>query len=128
MKKLIIVIIAVLYMGAATGATLHLHYCMNELVSLGLIKKESGQCTKCGMKEGKDCCCKDEQKLIKLSTDHKTSENTFHLYKLAPAIIIYFPDFSFSKLSSVTEENPLSHAPPPGSGVALFILNCVFRI
>jgi hypothetical protein len=128
MKKLVIIFIAVLYMGAATGATVHLHYCMNKLVSLGLIKKENGKCSRCGMKEGKDCCCKDEQKLIKLSTDHKTSENTFHLYKLASAIIQYIPEFSFTKLSSVTEENPLSHAPPRSSGVALFIRNCVFRI
>ena len=128
MKKLIILIIAVLYMGAATGATVHLHYCMNELVSLRFFKKEQGKCSKCGMKESKDNCCKEEQKLLKLDAGHKASETAFHLFKLAPAVIYYISDFPFTERSSITEEYPLSHAPPRCRKINSYILNRNFRI
>ncbi len=111
MKKLITIIIAVLYMGAATGATVHLHYCMDKLVSSGLIKDEGGKCSKCGMNESKDCCCKDEQKLLKLDIDHKASETAFSFFKLTPALIHYNAEVSLTRLSTITEELPFTHAP-----------------
>ncbi len=127
MKKLIIFAVTVLYMGAATGANVNLHYCMQKMISWNIVKNEEKKCGKCGMAKSDDCC-KDQQKLFKLNTDHKASENNIHFYKLAPAEIHFPAEFTLVSLSSLTVEYPLANAPPPDSGVPLFIRNCVFLI
>src|SRR5688572_30125687 len=74
MKKLVVTILAFLYLSASVGATVHLHYCMDKLVNVGLWHKEEKQCGKCGMEksdENNKGCCKDEHKQVKLENDHK---------------------------------------------------------
>ncbi len=56
----------------SVGATVHLHYCMNEYVSWDLAhSKEDNKCGKCGMTDKKSGCCKDEYKQVKLSVDQQ---------------------------------------------------------
>jgi hypothetical protein len=60
---------------SASGGTIHLHYCMGELVQTSLFKSSTGRCVKCGMqkhKEGVDCC-KDVQVVIKSADKHIAS-------------------------------------------------------
>ena len=131
MKKFIITILAFLYISSTTGATVHFHYCMGELVQLGLWHSESNKCGECGMEKNNakpNSCCKDEHKQIKIEKDQKATAAIEMLQLIAnatPASIIEIP---LDDLSSVTEENPLSHAPPRNSDVAVYIRNCVFRI
>lgn len=131
MKQFIAVIIAILYMGSTTGATLHMHYCMGKLVDSGLWHNESKTCGKCGMhkdKEAKDGCCKDEHKQVKLETDHKAATGYFlsQLFTIgAPATFFELPAID---LPSIAEKNPVSNAPPRSTGIAVYIRNCVFRI
>ena len=97
MKKLIVLFLAVLYMGAATGTTVHLHYCMEKLIGFDITKTEGEKCSNCGMKAGKDCC-KDEQKLLKINTAHKASESNFQFVKLPPAVLIICTRDSFAAI------------------------------
>jgi hypothetical protein len=132
MKKLIIAISAILYLGTSTGATLHLHYCMGELVDWSAWAASKGKCGKCGMikktTKAKDCC-KDEQKQVKLHSDQKRAELAIVLMHLSISaqpvsiIEIYSP-----KLSSISEKNPTSNAPPGDNAVPVYIRNRVFRI
>ena len=79
MKRLLVTILAILYLGTSTGATIHMHYCMGKLVDMKLWHSGRDKCGNCGMKKSKACakkCCKDEHKLVKLEKDHrKAAEN-----------------------------------------------------
>lgn len=140
MKKFLVTILAIIYLTTSVGATVHMHYCMDKLVAWGLGKEKSKvkACPSCGMVKtttDKHCdkkskgCCKDEQKIVKLENDQKISETSFHLSIIpAEAIIPRFSDYSFEYAYSLTEEYPLTNAPPRTGSVSLFIRNCVFRI
>lgn len=73
-------------------------------------------------------CCKHEHKQVKLENDHK-GVATYSLTELVsialPVVVFEVPDI---KLSTVTEQNPQSHAPPRSGDIAVYIRNCVFRI
>ena len=127
MKKFVTAILAVLYISTSTGATVQLHYCMGKLADWRFGHNKSNTCSKCGMEKNdakKTSCCKDEHKFIKNDTDQKVVESSFQLMKIAGAAL--FPDYSelpLLHISSVTEENPVSNAPPRDSGVAVYIFN-----
>ena len=133
MKKFIVSILAVLYLGSSSGATIHLHYCMGKLVEWGLWHKKSDKCSKCGMEmankgTGKDCC-KDEHKQIQIDKDQKTVENTFQLAQFSGiALDSGFIIYQDTVISSVTEKYPKSNAPARSREQPLFLLNCIFLI
>src|ERR1035437_4955481 len=91
MRKFIVSILAILYLGLSTGATVHVHYCMGKLVGSSLWHNEkSDLCSKCGMskKVSKNKCCKDEYKVVKVEQDQKTGDAAYHIYQLTSTIII----------------------------------------
>ena len=132
MKKFITAILAFLYIGTSTGATVHMHYCMGKIADWGIVQNDSKTCGKCGMEKtdsNNNGCCKDEHKFFKDDTSQKITKNNIEICKLfsaaLPASYIELPNVEFS---SVTEENPISYAPPRTNPVAVYILNCVFLI
>ena len=130
MRKLIVAILALLYISASAGATLHLHYCMGLLADWGLQHNESKKCSKCGMEEKKDNrCCKHEQKFFKNDTDQKTTESAFQqLPSISISIPPSFVEMAFNNFHSKKSVNPISHAPPRSNNIAVYIRNCVFLI
>ena len=132
MKKFIVAILAILYLGTSVGATVHLHYCMGKLVDWSLWNNSSSKCSNCGMENSHvasdDGCCKDEYKVFKNDKDQKLTQNASYLLEasFAPHIIsrITLPAVH---ISTVTETNPISHA-PPRSQAAIYIRNRVFLI
>ncbi|MBP9097633.1 MAG: hypothetical protein V9F01_04525 [Chitinophagaceae bacterium] len=132
MKKFITAILAVLYISTSTGAMVHMHYCMGQLADWGLGHNKSKTCSKCGMEksdEKDNGCCKDEHKFIKNDTDQKAAEAGFQMIQLfATAIPVSFVEIPSADFPTVTEENPISHAPPRSGGVAVYVRNCTFLI
>ena len=141
MKKLLIAILAVVYLASSIGATIHLHYCMDKLVawSLGNEKTSNIACPFCGMAKttsDKHCgkqvkgCCKDEQKQIKVDKDQKAPNDIGFSYAKPFLQIANHTSFEIPSLAiiSPTLEYPTSHAPPRAGNVPLFIRNSVFRI
>ncbi len=132
MKKLIVTILALIYITTSTGATIHLHYCMGQLADWGLEADKSKTCGSCGMAKNdqkKDDCCKDEHKFLKNHTDQKYAEAGLHLMQLlAIALPPSFFEFQVNYFPPLTGGNPMSHAPPRGASVAVYIRNCVFLI
>jgi len=132
MKKLVVAILAILYMGVSTGATLHLHYCMGKLIGWDLGHKEGDACGSCGMKKGlseNKGCCKDEHKQIKLDNDQKMVESMLQLMHASGAVIL--PVYGLlpeSRPVSFAVAYPVSHAPPRSSGIERYILHRHFRI
>lgn len=132
MKKVLTTIIAIVYLSTSVGATVQLHYCMGKLADYGLDYKESKACRTCGMDKsnGKNNgCCKDEHKFLKNTTDQKIAESSFQLIEImGTALPALYAELPSIKISSLTEENPVTNAPPRSNGVAVYILNRTFLI
>jgi hypothetical protein len=130
MKKFIVSILAVLYLGSSTGATIHLHYCMDKLIGWNLEHPKSDRCGSCGMikKQKEKGCCKDEYKHLKLQNDQKATASYQVIQLNSVAILTNFFIAPSVNFPSLAEENPLSHAPPGSESIPLYIRNKVFRI
>lgn len=130
LKKFLVTILLIFYFAASTGATVHVHYCMGELISWKLWHKEDPKkkCSKCGMTEQKGCC-EDEQHLVKMDEDHNAVQPK-----------LFYPDLHFQQITAIHPDlpvviiatpvisNPCNHGPPRNSKVAVFVRNRVFRI
>ena len=138
MKKFIVSILAILYMGSSTGATIHMHYCMGKLVSWGLQKQESKKCSFCGMTKkhvtqqgfaAKNECCKDDFKQVKADNDQKVSSPALQFSKLfTEGTAQHQPAFQSIYVPSFTIQYPTAHAPPRTGTVPVFLYHCHFRI
>ncbi|MGF2412710.1 HYC_CC_PP family protein [Ferruginibacter sp.] len=132
MKKILVTILALVYLITSTGVAIQMHYCMGELAGWGLGSDKSQTCSNCGMKESSEKengCCKDKHMLIKNTADQKFTETcsftTQDFSIILPANFIEFPPSIFS---SVREEKPNKNAPPRSCGVAVYIRNCAYLI
>lgn len=130
MKKIAVILLLVIYSSSTVRATVHLHYCMNELVGWSLVHSDKDKkCGKCGMKEKKGGCCKDEHKQIKITADHQQKNfsvdfsNTFFL-----GAVPSFFNIPVVLISSIIEIYPTCHAPPDIVNTRLYILHCVYLI
>ena len=133
MKKLILIILTLLYIGSNTGAVLHVHYCMGKLSGWdwGYVNK-SNTCSKCEMdkqNQKKNTCCKDEEKIFQDNIDQKTAESVYQLIPSAffalPILVFDTPTFNFP---SLVAEKQISCALISVDGVAVYIRDCVFLI
>jgi len=140
MKKILVTILALVYLVASMGATVHLHYCMDKLVAWGLGNEKNGKksCPYCGMAKTtkdkhcisqKDGCCKDEQKQVKIEKDQDATSFQYNFSKQfevlsSYSLVSYFPTYIISPVL----EFPTTHAPPFEEKVPVFVRNCVFRI
>ncbi len=137
MKKIIVAIIAILYIFSAVGANVHIHYCMGKVIEKNVCQSHSNnnkcnKCSKCGMsysKSIKKSCCKDEQKEIKISKDQNNSTN--FLISIQPSfqvICTTFSEFSIAEFTNISEKKPTANSPPKYSKTAVYIKNCTFLI
>lgn len=130
-KKVFAAILALLYFTATTGATVHLHFCMGKLVEETLWHNEAEQCSKCGMEKNqqKNDCCKDEHKQIKLQNDHYLAVSNFSVFDITSlALPVAFIEIPSPAITSISEGNPRSNAPPRSWDIPIYKRNCVFRI
>jgi hypothetical protein len=129
-KKAAVILLLLIYGSATMGATVHLHYCMNEFVGWSLLHSKDDTCGKCGMEEkDKEGCCKDEHKHFKLKADQqKAAVAAFITNIIAPAVITPTTDFDFQAFLKVTESYSPCHAPPDIGDTKLHVLHCVFLI
>src|SRR5512138_104862 len=117
MKKIIVAILAVLYLSTSIGATVHLHYCMGRLVDWGLWHTNSSRCSTCGMEKkhgsNDNGCCRDEHKQLKVEKDQKLSESFLQSGRIAAELTaVPVSVYSFLLPVAVTQEFSKSNAPP----------------
>jgi len=132
MKRFFVAILSLLYICTSTGATVHIHYCMGKLADWGFGNSQSKTCSGCGMEKtttGDNGCCKDEHRFLKNNTDQKIAESGFQLVQLiSVAVPGNFFKMPVVDLLSISEEIPVSHAPPRSSNIPVYIRCCVYRI
>lgn len=141
MKKFLLTILALVYLASSIGATVYRHYCMDKLVSWGVVGQEKEMqrdCSYCGMPRTGNAghcsyqvrgCCHDEHQQVKIEKDQKIVEGSVKLVKPSSPIITHSQaGFSSVIVQTPVIAYPVTHAPPQTGKVALFIRNCVFRI
>lgn len=112
------------------GATVYMHYCMDEFAGWSLFNGKNEKCGKCGMEEkDKGGCCKDEHKQFKLKIDHQKAEvaEFINLF-ISPVLSVPVVDFNFISLLNIAESFPTCHAPPDIGQEKLYVLHCVFLV
>lgn len=109
----------------------HMHYCMGELVEKNFWASEDTQCHSCGMdKSGSDSekCCKEEVKQVKVDKEHNPAQAFVFQVLLPVETPLPLPSFSHPLISTLTEDYPLSHAPPASGTKDIYKRIRVFRI
>jgi hypothetical protein len=102
-------------MASATGATVHIHYCMGKFMSASLHHSDEGICGRCGMKKAaqKKGCCKDEQTTIKAS-DHQLSKASFDFSHTLyfTGHILHGAFYQYPPYSRIEESISCANSPP----------------
>ena len=127
MKKLLVAIIAILYMASSSGVAMEIHYCMGKKSGVEFYGSTNVKCGKCGMTEKKGCC-QDKHQFYKLKDAHKTvSGNEIPEISIV-AISTNFVSFNYHVISTLDDNAFKNHSPPQFTKPSTCILNCNFRI
>lgn len=120
-----------LYSFTVSGASVHIHYCMDEFsgLAISLSGEKTSLCGLCGMeeKESGDCCNEEIQKIETDKDQLKKSNDYSFKQVLENQKQSGFTYNSFLQ-SSVSENYPVSNAPPSEAEISLNILHCNYRI
>ena len=127
MKKIIVSILAFLYLGVSSGIAMEIHYCMGKKAGVELYGTSNEKCGKCGMK-GKPGCCNNEHKFYKLSDSHKSVSNNLNFEMPVDVVTNNFILFDLLLTESPAKEKINNHSPPLYNWPSACILNCVFRL
>ena len=131
MKKLVITILAIFYLGVSSGATLHFHHCMGELVEWGFSDyslDKDDKCSSCGMKQGNsELCCKSQKQELKLKESCKAPLNVYQaqIFTLVPQT---FVELSIEAIRDVNQQYLNQILVPRSVKTPAFLRNCNFRI
>ena len=131
MKQFAAFILLIIYFVTSTGGTINYHFCMGEVADFSFWENEEKNCGRCGMEkqESEDKgCCRDERQWIKIEDDQKTNTNKLEISRLQPEAIsfVFFNNWFFA--SQNHHPFPESKAPLRSCELAVYLLNCVFRI
>jgi hypothetical protein len=123
MKKVLIALLALVYLSFSVGMVLYGHYCMGELVSLSLAPSTDEACAKCGMqKHGaqSSACCQDVAVSAKV-TDAHLQETVVEPLALTPLWLHPAPYAPTTPLVSAAMLAPLLTNHPPGKSSLLYL-------
>ncbi len=130
MKKLIITILAIFYLGVSSGATVHFHFCMGELVDLNISPDKAHKCSTCGMDKARSKnCCKDQHQKLEVKDSTKASQIVYHFNltgKETP--LSSYRELEEVYLYSISENKTIGNSPPRTQATPVFIRNKNFRI
>lgn len=128
MKKFLLVILTLLYIGVSSGIALNLHYCMGKLADIKL--GQTGTCASCGKQNQPSDCCSTETQLIKLSVDQNV--HLMSATDLTPVTIELlsglFYEFSASDVPNDISPFVTNESPHGWTTLPLFIHHCTFLI
>ena len=116
-------------MTVSSGLAMEIHYCMGKLAGVDFHNNDKNdKCGRCGMKENKEGCCKDEHKFYKLDGAYKNVSNDLDFN--APVKYLITDNWIFNQDLTISDlpRTPNNHSPPIYQGSSRCILHCVFRL
>ena len=126
MKKFLISIFAIFYLGLSCGFAFNMHFCMGRFSSVELFHTGKNTCTKCGMKN-RQGCCDSKLTVVKITDSQQLSSAELNIHSPLIAVINYHTYLSVN--SAVHPANTIFTATsPPVNGAFLCILNSIFII
>ncbi|PUZ26986.1 hypothetical protein GA0116948_104254 [Chitinophaga costaii] len=133
MKKALLLLWIIFYLGTASGATVHLHYCMGKIIGWGLREaRPSATCPSCGMhkKPGNNCCGDVPQCTSTEKQDLVVSATSLPFLPDQFSVILPFILYHFSPIALAFHGYSVKNifVRPPGPEMPVFLKNCVFRI
>jgi len=125
LKKLLAILLLVLYGVSSTGATVQMHYCCGKLKSIQLTAAPVKECGNKHKMGSKPCC---ETKQVSVKAQHQQAFYTITIGTKAPAEPQhYFNQYSIQKPAETTYDQQVDYSSPPLIQ-SICILNCVFRV
>jgi hypothetical protein len=129
MQKIAVILLICVYALSSFGVGIKQFYCCGKLksTSISLVENSKEKCAKGDKKSG---CCKTEFKSLKVKDTHIAADAINNPAKHFTDFHVFIPSFEVAALAN----EPMgianaSHAPPPSHhGVAVYILNCTYRI
>jgi len=124
MKKILVILLLLVYGGSVSGTTLYFHYCCGKLRNIDLTPIEHKGCGQHSQMD-KQSCCQSQSLELKVKSEHQSEPSFSPLYKCS----ILPPEEVFA--TPVIENFrtvPKAGLSPPLPVSSLFILHCVFRI
>jgi hypothetical protein len=124
-KKLLAILLLLVYTAASSGTVMSAHYCMGEFEGISIGEKQQDQCGYCGMEDAG--CCHDLMQVVKIDDSQlvKASSVAFDYKYLVhptkqtfPIVVLFKQDKN--KFSQRTFIDP--------GGPPVYLRNCVFRI
>lgn len=136
MKKVLLIIITLIYVVMSSGVTLTYHYCKGRLANVKVMALADNcascgknSCVSCGMQMNPSPCCSDETQFIKITSDQNISN---FMADLSPATIELLPvllnEFRFLQPEDVLIDHQIFDDPPECTSTPLFIHHCTFLI
>jgi hypothetical protein len=127
-KRILVLIIALVYLAVSSGFTVHMHYCMGHFVSAAFVDDEQDihECGHCGMKKkkGANGCCKDEHKIVKNDTGHSPAKEikapSAPVEYLLPVASFIYPA-NTEAVSVAIVHSFRAHAPPDPYDCPLYL-------
>ncbi|MEY4279182.1 MAG: hypothetical protein RL377_1186 [Bacteroidota bacterium] len=110
-KKILVILLLVMYSASTMGATIHVHYCMNKIAGWSFSSEKKDKCARCGMKN--TGCCKDEQKQLKVASEQQKSSFNANLNFQVASPFSFFSEFNTNAAICINKF-PIAnlHAPP----------------
>lgn len=126
MKRLLTLIVTIIYFCISSGFVMSVHYCMGKVNKINVEIVPSKSCI-CGKKEMKGCC-KTESKFVKLTDIHQATNADVSIIKTFHIVPVSYTNNNANVISINTKLVSTNHSPPIISPQPIYILNCVFRI
>jgi hypothetical protein len=132
MKRTLLTILAIFYLGVSSGAAVHFHYCMDKLVSWSMAKQSGKLCDFCKMplaESKKKSCCNDVKHEVKVESSQKVNQTVYKFDQPSTPIILseLFVNYRAPVPVKIIRE-ALSNAPPNRQQVPVYLKNCTYRI
>ena len=128
MKKIIISLLAFIYLGLSSGIAMEIHYCMGKKSSVAFYSDDQEKCSKCGMTDKLSGCCHDKHQFFKISDAHQTVANQLNLSHCEIALPVSYIYYN-GPSAIITAANIIQvHSPPNYTRPSICILNCIFRL
>jgi len=127
-KKISLILLLTIYALSSFGIGVKEFYCCGKLETKDLVFLQQDK-QKTGKPANTDCC-QNKYHFYKVSDTHAAAVDIFSPAKYFTFLPLNIPTFQGIALASQQLNIAAngSHAPPPYSGVSIFILNCNYRI
>ncbi|MBB5635024.1 hypothetical protein HDF26_002249 [Pedobacter cryoconitis] len=131
MKKVLSILLLLIYTTASFGFSVKQFYCCGQLKSVSFTLKQDLN-EKCSKGNEGGGCCKNQFHNLKVKDSHVASDEFGSPAKYfsdlhIPALITFYQGPSLAILEQISIANP-TNAPPLHGGVPIYIFNCIYRI